>query len=155
MTFLKRVMEKIFDGILYGIGISLVLFAASFVISEVLFSPLMEPEEGVFAECSEFEDCPEEAGLFLEITGERISSEDFVLLGNVENQSEYDWDSVRVKAEIFDTSGNFIDECSETLDQKLVAGATSNFKLSCGSCKKVNLDDYGSYKAVIIDADNW
>ncbi len=155
MQFLVGVIKKIFDGFLYGIGISVILVGTVYLVENIFTDPDVYGDYGMLAECTSYEDCSDEAGLTLTITGENIDAENFILLGNVNNTSDIDWSSVKVKAELFDSDNNFIDECSETLDRKVFSGEKVNFKLACSSCSRVDLTNYSYYKAEIIDARNW
>ncbi|HAD10075.1 MAG TPA: hypothetical protein DCF62_11380, partial [Porticoccaceae bacterium] len=106
-------------------------------------------------DCRRYKDCPEEADLELNITSEKISETDFIVLGNIKNSGSMDWDNIMLKAELFNSRGEFIEECTEILDATLKPDTSQNFKLSCSSCAKVNLEDYASHKVEIISANNW
>ena len=157
MNIILRILEKIGTGMAYGVGIGIVIFAIGFL-SSVYYTSEIEREiygDSDPDECSDFQDCEESSGLVLEITKEKIDSEDFVLLGKISNTGDIKWTSVKVRAELFDSNGEFIDECSETVDRSISPGSEVNFKLSCTQCSKIDLDDYKSYKAFIVGGHNW
>jgi len=156
MEFLKKVLAKVGAGIAYGFGIGIILVLVIWGISDYYENKADEMINGSDdpEKCRDYKKCEESSGLSLKITKERID-EDFVLLGEVKNSGNIEWTSVKVKAELFDQEGNFIDECTERVDQKISPDKVVNFKLSCSSCSKVDLEGYATYKAYIIDGNTW
>ena len=157
MEFLKRFLGKVGTGFSYGIGFGIIIIAISWGSSlyfEKKADEIMSGESDG-ENCRDFKKCEESSGLEIKITKERISKTDFVLLGKVKNSGDIKWTSAKIKAELFDEEGNFIDECTESVNQKISPNTEVNFKLSCSSCSKVNLDNYKSYKAFIIDGNTW
>lgn len=157
MVFLKKILEKIGTGLAYGIGFGIIMIAIAGGSSLYFENKVDETIYGEVDgdECRNFKQCEETSGLKLKITKERINEEDFILLGKLTNSGVIKWTSAKVKAELFDKEGNFIDECTERVDQKIFPGTEVNFKLSCSKCSKVNLEGYASYKAYIIDGNTW
>ena len=79
MNFIKRIFNRIFDGILYGLGLCLVLTVA-IVMADHYYDPTSNYEITDCAEdCRRYKDCPEEADLELNITSEKISETDFIV----------------------------------------------------------------------------
>ncbi len=73
--------------------------------------------------------------------------------GRLTNNGERTWSSTTLKAELYDESGAFIEECDEYVRQTSKPGSEINFKISCGSkCSKFQIEKYSSYKLAIIDA---
>lgn len=157
MNVLKMILGKIGAGILYGVGIGLIVALFAWGSSLYFESQNKEIMRGEYnnGECRNYKKCEDKSGLAVTITKERINSEEFIILGNVSNSGDIKWTSVKVKAELFDKGNNFIDECSEYIDQKVFPGQAINFKLSCTKCSKVNMDDYNSYKVSIIDGNTY
>lgn len=156
MKYLKIIFEKIGAGLLYGIGFGLVMILFAWG-SNWYFAAKNKELMGsnMAGECRSYKNCEDSSGLVVTITKERIADKEFILLGNVKNDGKIKWTSVKLKAELFDKDNNFIDECSEYIDQKVFPNTTVNFKLSCTQCSKVNLEDYNSYKVSIIDGNTY
>jgi len=162
MSFIKSISLKIMTGFLYGIG----FIFSIFIIGSFYFSTY---PEGIISTKSErneeyeikttkiernvtFREYDKSANLVAEITKERISENEFTLLGVLKNEGIYSWSAINVKAELFNKDGEFIDECSEYISETSSPGKVINFKLSCGSCSKIQFEQYHSYKLSITGA---
>ena len=156
MDFIKNVFQKIGTGLLYGIG-----FCLTFFIFSYLFFYVFEKQyEDEYLPANYDENCPtlsdcEDHGLSVVVTSENISSNEFVLLGKVENEGEIKWTSVSLRAELFDASGKFIEECTEYINRSVPVKDSINFKLSCSNCSPANLESYSSYTLSISDANTY
>lgn len=157
MKFLKKALEKIGTGLAYGVGFGIIMLVYSWANSLYYENKIDKTVYGNSHgdNCRDFKKCEATSGLKLAITKERIDEEEFILLGKLTNSGDIEWTSVSVKAELFDKEGNFIDECTESVNQKVFPDSEVNFKLSCTKCSKVSLDGYASYKAFIIDGNTW
>jgi hypothetical protein len=157
VNIVKMILGKIGAGLLYGVGFGIVMALITWG-SAVYFESKSKDRVAVDYEtggCSRYKRCEDSAGLVVTITKERIDDKDFILLGNVKNNGKIKWTSVKLKAELFDKNNNFIDECSEYIDQNVFPNTTVNFKLSCTKCSKIDLQDYNSYKVLIIDGSTY
>ena len=95
----------------------------------------------------------ENAMLEAEVKSENIGNGEFTLIGTLSNKGDYTWSSVNLKAELYDESGAFIEECEEYIRQTSRPGSVINFKLSCGGkCSALQIEQYNSYKLLIVDA---
>jgi hypothetical protein len=160
VNFIKLVLSKLGFGFLYGSG----FIIATATIGNFAFSYMeddINEKKAAMAERDKereeehrlmFRDYDDSAKLKVSISKERIESEEFTLLGTIENNGDAKWSSVSLKAELYNEAGEFIDECSEYVTQTSIPGSKVNFKLSCGSCSKFQLRDYHSYELSITDA---
>jgi hypothetical protein len=156
MSFITNVLLKIGIGFLYGLGfavaiaiissISLSHFSKKTVYSENEMESFKAERDLIFKEYDE------NAKLVPEVTKEKISVNEFTLIGALKNDGDSNWSSINLKAEIFNKNGEFIEECSEYISDNSSPGSTINFKLSCGNCSKLQLEDYHSYKLSITSA---
>jgi len=160
VNFIKYVFAKIGSGFLYGVGFviaSLLLGSLAFsYVDSNLEAKEQKRKERELARQEErrlmFRDFDETAKLDVEVTKERIEPGEFTLLGKVENRGDAKWSYVSVKAELFNESGDFIDECTEIVSETIAPGQVLNFKLSCGACSQFKLRDYKKYELKITDA---
>lgn len=157
MSVFKTIGAKLADGFLYGAGFMLamvVVTAVYYTYMEMNAQATLEANRVEYSEERKrmFRDYDETALLELSISREIITQEEFTLLGTVENNGDAGWSSVSIKAELFNEAGEFIDECSEYISETSRPGDIINFKLSCGSCSKLQLHDYKSYKISIVNA---
>lgn len=160
MNFIKAIFVKLGTGFLYGAGFMI----AAAVVGNFTFSYMESDMEEMERKQEERNKNREEkmrmmsrsydesAGLSVSIAKERIADDEFTLIGTIENNGDTKWSSVSLKAELFNEDGEFIDECTEYVNQTTIPGSKLNFKLSCGSCSKFQLRDYKSYKLAITDA---
>lgn len=160
MSFIKNILLKIGTGFLYGAGFSIAfIIISSFSFSYFLDRPKeteIERTEYVETRKSErekiFKNYDESAKLITEVKKENISENEFTLIGSLRNEGDSNWSYIKLKAEIFNKNGEFIDQCSEFITEKSSPGSSINFKLSCGNCSKFTLEGYDSYKLSITGA---
>lgn len=151
MEILKIIFGKLGAGILYGVG----FFIGLALIGSILipyFDSRMEnnAEERMSSIYVEYDD---NAKLEATVTSENIGNGEFTLLGELANNGEHAWSSVKLKAELYDETGAFIEECEEYIQQTSKPGTKINFKLSCGSsCTALQIEQYASYKLLVVDA---
>ena len=160
MNFIKTIFIKLGSGFLYGAGFTVavaVIWPFAFSFMEFGIEEKQTRREDRAKERDEemrlmFREYDESANLSVSVSKERIESDEFTLLGTLENKGDASWSSVSLKAELFNEAGEFIEECTEYVNHTSAPGSTINFKLSCGSCTKFKLRDYKSYKLTITDA---
>ena len=103
---------------------------------------------------SMFREYDESAKLKAIVKNERIENGLFSLLGEISNNGEHTWRMIQVKAELFDKSGKFIEQCEENISQTIRPEQTINFKLSCqrDDWNSFDPNGYSSYTLVITNA---
>jgi len=154
MERLKLALSKITTGFFYGLGFFIVV--AVFYGGVFFYFNEKQDEYSINetgdSDCRSFKKCEKGSGLAVKIITERVSSEQFVLLGEVSNNGDIDWTSVNLKAELFDENDNFIEMCTHYIDELVSPQSKVNFKLSCSNCSKLELANYASYKIKITNA---
>src|SRR5262245_33129729 len=73
------------------------------------------------------------------------------VIGVVENRGQDSWRYVRVRAELQDANGSFVEACTETLDGVLRSGQAQNFKVTCNGRKDRPLAEFTKYVVVVSD----
>ena len=151
MKYIKIILGKLGSGILYGAGFFIGLAVIGSIAMPYFEAKMDEGSEERMA--SMFIEYDETAKPEAEVTSEKIGNGEFTLIGKLSNNGENTWSSTTLKAELYDESGAFIEECDEYVRQTSKPGSVINFKLSCGSkCSKLQIEKYSSYKLVVIDA---
>jgi hypothetical protein len=74
------------------------------------------------------------------------------VIGVVENKGQDSWRYVRIRAELQDASGQFVEDCTEMLDGVLRPGQTQNFKVTCSGGKDRPLVEFARYVVIVSDA---
>lgn len=92
------------------------------------------------------------ANLVIMDTKERITGDEFTVLGSIQNHGQFSWSNVKLMADLYDEGGTFMEQCGAYIMQTLTPTKVANFKLSCESRPNFKLDKYHSYKLSIVDA---
>ena len=71
-----------------------------------------------------------------------------VILGNIKNNSDETIRMVKLKVDLFDENGTFIEQCDEYISD-LHNGKQTNFKVSCKSCDSNKTVEHSSYKIYV------
>lgn len=151
MDIKRTIFGKLGAGILYGAGFFIGLSIISIIAMPFFESKIMDDSKERMS--SIYIEYDENAKLETEVKTENIGSGEFTLLGTLSNKGEHSWSSVSLKAELYDESGSFIEECEEYVRQTSKPGSVINFKLSCGSkCSAFQIEKYANYKLLIVDA---
>lgn len=151
MEIIKLIFGKLGAGILYGVGFFIGLAIIGSILIPYFESKVEEDaEERMSSQYIEYSDS---AKLEATVNSENIGNGEFTLLGELSNNGEHAWSSIILKAELYDDSGAFIEECEEYIQQTSKPGSTINFKLSCGSsCSAIQIEKYASYKLLVVNA---
>ena len=159
MEILKQLLNKILTGFLLGVGFVIAAgllggYAISYMTTTAMEKSSEEIETKVTEYKSPYREYDESAKLQAIVKTENIGNGLFSLLGEINNNGEYTWQMVQLKAELFDESGKFIEQCEEYVSQTIKPNQTINFKLSCksASCNAFEPKGYHSYKLIITDA---
>ncbi|MCG7996969.1 MAG: FxLYD domain-containing protein [Candidatus Thiodiazotropha taylori] len=130
------VIKKIVSGFLYGIGFGVSAGLIFFFISEKMSESVWNEE--IYEK--------------LIIVNHTKSSREgnVVVLGAVLNNGKESARFIQIKVDLFDESGAFVEQCSETLSGSLKPGKSRNFKVSCGGCKSSPVVEHKSYKVYIV-----
>lgn len=151
MDIIKLIFGKLGAGILYGVGFFIGLAIIGSLAMPYFESKIEEENDEMMS--SFYIEYDDNAKLEAKVNSENIGNGEFTLLGELLNNGEHTWSSVILKAELYDESGEFIEECEEYINQTSQPGSTINFKLSCGSkCSAIQIDKYASYKLLVVNA---
>ena len=71
-----------------------------------------------------------------------------VILGNVKNSSEETARMVKLKVDLYDENGTFVEQCDEYISD-LHSGKQTNFKVSCKHCDNNKTVEHTSYKIYV------
>lgn len=139
MNLIKISIKRIVDGALFGIGFGLTVGVVYFVVSEKMSESMLQSMWN-------------EPGLekVVVTAQEEVKRDDATyILGTVENQGPESVRMSTVQADLFDSAGKFVDQCSEHMSSALRAGAVRNFKINCGN-KDKPVADHASYKVRVV-----
>ncbi len=161
MEIIKNILSKLLNGFLLGVGFIIAAgLLGSYAVSHITStaresSGLNETIDKNREELNDlFKEYDESAQLTPVVTTEKIGNGSFTLLGEVTNNGAFSWQMIQLQADLYNTKGQFIEQCTEYVSQTLRPGETANFKLSCrsSSCNTVDVNGFESYKLKIADA---
>ncbi len=140
---MKSVFEKIAHGFLFGIGLSLVLGVATYVMT-------IQAQKSMEESYSEFSMPESELGT-IEIVEHRELERNgkLIILGAVKNTGEQANSSITIMVDLYQ-KGVFVKQCEEYINGSLTADATRNFEISCGGgCSNDPVIEHDSYKIYV------
>ena len=159
MEIIKQFFIKLMGGFVIGAGFILAAgllgaYAINQVTSDIESKSTKKSLKKKNKLESLFRDFDENAKLTALVKKEKIGGGEFKLLGVVENKGEHAWSGINLKANLYNSSGEFIEQCEEYISGNIKPGKTINFKLACKSsnCNTVNINGYKSYKLLISNA---
>jgi len=134
---MKFIVEKIASGFLFGIGLSVVLGATYYYLTNAISSSAM----------AEYNFEPKAIEIVKHKKIEREGK--LVILGEVKNTTAADAKGVNVNVELF-LNGEFIKHCDQSINGGVASGEARNFELSCGGgCKNNPILEHDSYDVYI------
>jgi hypothetical protein len=77
-----------------------------------------------------------------------------LVIGSLTNNGAESVSSIQLEAELFDGDANFVYECTEYVNNKVMPGESENFQIKCG-CRDSALPEYSSIKIEVIRAHNF
>ncbi len=80
--------------------------------------------------------------------------EQLLILGKIKNIGNDDVDSIQLEAELFDSEGKFVYECSEYISKRLKSEEVENFQIKCG-CQGQATPAYSSLKVRVVSASSY
>lgn len=159
MEVLKQLLNKILTGFLLGVGFVIAAgLLGGYAISHMTTRAMEKSSEKIETKVTEYKspyrEYDESADLHSNVKIENIGNGLFSLLGEIHNNGKHTWQMIQLKAELFDATGKFIEQCEEYVSQTIKPNQTINFKLSCksASCNAFEPKGYNSYKLIITDA---
>ena len=156
---MKDFALRILGGFGTGLGFAVAVVAVTYLASEILMEKVTEDAyaaaEEQTPESFGFKKYSEDSGLFIKSHKSRKLEYGMEILAEVENSGDTTWSSVSLEAELFDSNGNFVDECSGYLRGNIAPGEVKNIKVKCGGCKDSPLPAYETYVIDIVDASSF
>ena len=133
LSFIKVFLEKfgsgLFIGIVAGISAGFIFGIISMLMNQSIWSRDAEIREQATITKDR------------EVTRKGIT----MILGSLKNNSEDSMRMFKIKADLFDENGTFIEQCSEYISD-LDAGKQTHFKIICKSCDSNKTIEHSSYK---------
>jgi hypothetical protein len=77
-----------------------------------------------------------------------------VILGVIENVSDMKASSIQLEAELINSAGEFVYECSEYISKVLQPGEKENFQINCG-CGDTVIPDYNKTSLRVVSVSNY
>jgi len=133
MDTIKKVFKKIGEGFIFGIGAGITAGLIFAFISQMMMQNMWNTEAETIEKVRIFDH------------REIIRNGMTVILGTAENNSDNSLRSLMIKADLYDTNGTFVKQCTEYLPT-LHAKKKSNFEISCKSCDGNKTVQHSSYK---------
>jgi len=150
---------RILNGFGTGLGFAIAAVAVLYFASELLMKKATEEAYAVaeeeMSDSYGYKRYSEDSGLSIKSHKERKIEYGMEVLAEIENSGDATWSSVSLEAELFDSTGKFVDECSGYLRGKIAPGEIKNVKIKCGGCKDSPLAAYETYTLVISDASSF
>jgi hypothetical protein len=150
---LRKILAKLGEGLLLGIGAGIAFGAFSYVQARIMMSQLEERAYG--DELPSFEGYREfgpEAKLSITSQKPQPGNERTTFIGEISNDGKDAWDYVRLMVELFDKDNVFVGKCTGSVDGTIRSGEKRNFEVSCTSCGNSVVPAYDHYTIQIVDA---
>jgi hypothetical protein len=78
-----------------------------------------------------------------------------VITGSLTNTADGTANSIELEAEMFDSKGEFVHECSEYISDQAEPGKTENLQIKCGGCPDKLIPEYDSVKLSVVGISNF
>lgn len=164
-------LKKLWHGFLFGIGFGVALSAITYVstlhLVEAVNSKVTElnEENRITRHKVDIQTTPtpidlsdvptlypvtEDHELAIESHRAVISGLGIEMLGTLTNNSDNEYRSVELEAELFDSHNKFIYECKEYLHEPMPPASSLNFKVSCHPLGKDVKEAYETYKLRVV-----
>jgi hypothetical protein len=145
---LRRLLSKIGEGIFLGIGAGLTVGLVMYLQTRWAMSEMEEMDFGM----SEQKSYSSEAKLSIKSHRPKAVDDSSAFIGQVVNNGSDTWTYVRLLVELFDSDGNFIGKCTDTLDGPIRPDQVRNFEISCSGCRNSTVPKFDRYTVEIVDA---
>ncbi|NOQ94468.1 MAG: hypothetical protein GQ547_07530 [Methylophaga sp.] len=85
---------------------------------------------------------------------DKMNGKQLLILGSIINDGDQPASSIQLEAELLNSSGEFVYECSEYIQKELASGEIENFQIKCG-CGKNPIPEYSSITVRVVGASNY
>jgi hypothetical protein len=145
---MRRLLIKIGEGVLLGIGAGLTVSLVMFLQTRWAMSEMEEMDLGM----SEHKSYSSEAKLSIKSHRPKAADDNSSFIGQVVNGGSDTWNYVRLMVELFDSEGNFVGKCTDSLDGSIGPDQVRNFEISCSACRNGTVTTFDHYTIEIVDA---
>ena len=150
---LRKILAKLGEGLLLGIGAGIAFGTFSYVQSRIMMSQL--EEHSTVDEFPSFESYREfgpDAKLSITSHKPQPGNERTAFIGEIANDGKGAWQYVNLLVELFDKDNVFVGKCTGSVDGTIRSGEKRNFEVSCTNCSKSAAPAYDHYTIRIVDA---
>jgi len=157
---IAKYFSKIVSGFFIGVGFSIAIIVvfASFEYTGLFDKDETETQQEE-AEPPSFEsymssriEFDENSGLVIQKHEPKKYENKLIILGQIKNTGQENWERIHIQVELFDSKKVFVDQCSGLIWGILKVNQTRNFKITCGECDNGPLIEFSSYDIKILDA---
>lgn len=157
LNIIQKLITWIAMGLFVGGGFAVAMYAVGYwatdIYAEKVKSAVEERKDDLGSPYFPvYKEYGPESGLVIKEHKSRLVPNSMDVLGKLQNEGTIIWESVQLEVELFDSSGNFVDECSEYMNGAISPGGIENFKVSCGRCDKNPLPEFKEYTIKIRGA---
>jgi len=150
---LRKILAKIGEGLLIGIGVAIAFGTFSYVQSRITMSTLEErPYNDELPSFEGYREFGPDAKLSMTAQKPQLGNERTNFIGEIANDGKDAWDYVRLLVELFDRDNAFVGKCTGSVDGTIRPGEKRNFEVSCTSCGNSAVPAYDHYTIRIVDA---
>jgi len=137
---MKEALNKFVFGLVFGLGLSFSMLSVFYIVDNLNGNTRV------------YKEYDNNAKLVISNKHSIETKNGIIVLGTLENRGSSNWQYIKLEAEIFDSNGLFVDECSETIDVMLKPKESENFKITCGGCNSSKIDATGEITIKIKSA---
>ena len=148
-----EIKNKFVSGFIFGLGFSVALAIAVSLSIEHFMNKTYKIAQEAASNIQSWNYSLESNKLTISDERSRIDEEGIVVTGVLSNNDVVEWGSISIEIEIFDSTGNFVHECTNRLSSPVAASGRENFKISCGKALS-GAPEYSTYKLRIVSANN-
>lgn len=181
MKWIKYIVTRLFDGLLYGLGIMVCVMLGVWIMQRFYVAPMFDSmeysQEGEIFHTSTFPEdlsipaLPDDASIgdvehafrmkefdetaMLTIVEhhDRVNTDGTVdFLGKLKNEGSDTWRNMEVEVELFDDAGHFLGEYSTFINRLFKPGDIENFQVSGSGCGSRATPEYATYTIRVINA---
>ena len=85
---------------------------------------------------------------------EKKNGNQLLILGEIKNTGNKKASSIKLEAELFDSNGKFVYECSDYVDKELMPGESENYQIVCG-CGKNPIPEFNKVNLKVVRASSY
>lgn len=182
MKWIKYIVTRLFDGLLYGMGITVCVVLGVWIAQHIYIGRFLNEitysQPGEIIDSSTFPDdfssvpslpdniqmddmdgsfrikeFDETAMLTIVEHHDRVNADGTKdFLGMLKNEGSDTWRNMEIEVELFDEAGQFLGEYSTFINRLFKPGDTENFQVSGSGCGSHATPEYATYTIRVINA---